>query len=105
MEFIVIYCTVPNKKEGREIAKVLVEDGLAACVNIIDKIDSVFSWDNELCEESEAMMMIKTRKIFFEQIRVIIRRMHSYNVPEIIAIPVVEADETYLKWIAHETRE
>ena len=105
MEFIVIYCTVPNKKEGRDIAKVLVEDGLAACVNIIDKIDSVFSWDGEVCEEHEAMLMIKTRKIFFEQIRVIIRRMHSYNIPEIIAIPVVEADETYLKWIAHETRE
>ncbi|MBP7211325.1 divalent-cation tolerance protein CutA [bacterium] len=105
MEFIVIYCTVPNKKEGKDIAKVLVEDGLAACVNIIDKIDSVFSWDNEVCEEHEAMLMIKTRKIFFEQIRVIIKRMHSYNIPEIIALPVVEADETYLKWIAHETRE
>lgn len=105
MEFIVIYCTVPNKKEGKEIAKVLVEDGLVACVNIIDKIDSVFSWDSELCEETEAMMMIKTRKIFFEQIRVVIKRMHSYNIPEIIALPVVEADETYLKWIAHETRE
>src|SRR5574344_2893929 len=105
MEFIVIYCTVPDKKEGREIAKVLVEDGLAACVNIIDKIDSVFFWYNQLCEEHEAMLMIKTRKIFFEQIRVIIKKIHSYNIPEIIALPITEADATYLKWIAHETNE
>lgn len=104
MEFIVIYCTVPNKKEGREIAKRLIEKKLAACVNIIDKIDSIFSWDGELTEENEAMMFIKTKRELFDKVNALIQGLHSYNVPEVIAVPVLEADEQYLKWIAHETR-
>lgn len=103
MEFIVIYCTVPNKKEGKEIAKRLIEYKLVACVNIVDKIESVFSWDGELCEEKEALMIIKTRKDHFTKINHAIQKLHSYNVPEVIAMPIVQADETYLKWIEHET--
>lgn len=105
MEYIVIYCTVPNKKEGKEIAKKLVENKLVACVNIIDKIESVFSWNGELCEEKEALLMIKTKKELFIKVNAIIQKLHSYNVPEVIALPMVSADETYLKWIDHETRE
>ena len=104
MEFIVIYCTVPNKKEGKEIAKVLVESQLAACVNIIDKIESYFSWDGEFCEEKEALLMIKTKKELFENVKLMIQKLHSYTVPEVIALPIIEADETYLKWIDHETK-
>lgn len=103
MEFIVIYCTVPNRKEGKEIARYLVEKDLAACVNIIDKMESVFSWDGELCEEKEALLIIKTKKELFDQVQPAIQKLHSYTVPEIIALPIVEADETYLKWIEHET--
>lgn len=105
MEFIVIYCTVPNKKEGKEIAKNLVHHHLVACVNIIDKVESVFSWDGELCEEKEAMLVIKTKKELFNKVNILIQKLHSYTVPEVIALPVIEADETYLKWIAHETKE
>jgi len=104
MEFIVIYCTVPNKNEGKEIAKALVESNYAACVNIIDKIESIFSWDGEIMEEKEAMLMIKTQREHFENVNRVIQKLHSYNVPEVIALPILEADETYLKWIAHETK-
>lgn len=104
MEFIVIYCTVPNKKEGQHIAKCLINNNLAACVNIIDKIESVFSWDHKLMEEKEALLIIKTRKDLFEQIKNLIKEMHSYSVPEIIGVNITQADETYLQWIAHETK-
>lgn len=104
MEFIIIYCTVPNKKEGKAIAKNLVENNLVACVSMIDKVESVFSWDGEMCEEHEALLIIKTRRELFDKIRVVIKKLHSYNVPEVIALPIIEADETYLKWIEHETR-
>ena len=104
MDFIIIYCTVPNKKEGQDIAKRLVKSHLAACVNIIDKIESVFSWDYKIMEEKEALLVIKTRKDLFNQISEIIKELHSYNVPEIIATDITMADETYLGWIAHETR-
>lgn len=103
MEFIVIYCTVPNKKEGRIIAKALIENSIAACVNIVDKIESIFSWNGEMMEEKEAMMIIKTKKEHFKNVSHIIHKLHSYNVPEIIAMPIIQADETYLKWIEHET--
>ncbi len=103
MDYIVIYCTVPNKKEGRDIAKVLIKKKFAACVNIIDKLDSIFSWNGKMMEEREAMMIIKTKKDLFERVSHVIQEMHSYNVPEVIALPIVNADETYLKWIAHET--
>jgi periplasmic divalent cation tolerance protein len=105
MEFIVIYCTVPNKKEGHEIAKVLIQNHFAACVNIIDKIESVFSWDGELTEEKEALMIIKTRKDLFEAVSRVIQKLHSYTVPEVIALPITKADETYLKWLEHETKD
>lgn len=103
MEYVVIYCTVPNRKEGRDIARILVESNLASCVNIIDKVESIFSWDGEICEEKEAMLIIKTKKELFGKINHSIHRLHSYNVPEVIAVPIIEADETYLKWISHET--
>lgn len=104
MEFIVIYCTVPNSKEAKEIAKTLVKNNLVACVNIIDKVHSVFSWDGELCEENELLLIIKTRSEHFDLIQAKIKELHSYNVPEIIALPITHADEMYLKWLAHETR-
>jgi len=105
MEFIVIYCTVPNKKEGKEIARLLLENKLVACVNIIDKMESVFSWDGEICEEKEALLIIKTKKELFKRINHLIQKKHSYTVPEVIALPIIEADETYLKWVEHETKE
>lgn len=105
MEFIVIYCTVPNKKEGHEIAKILIKQKLVACVNIIDKVESVFSWDGAIMEEKEALLIMKTKRELFTQINHSIQKLHSYNVPEVIAMPIIEADETYLKWINHETRE
>lgn len=105
MEFIVIYCTVPDKKEGKEIARKLIEHKLAACVNIIDKVESVFSWDGKLTEDKEAMLMIKTKKEMFGNVKHIIQKLHSYTVPEIISVPIAQADETYLKWIEHEVRE
>jgi periplasmic divalent cation tolerance protein len=102
MEFIIIYCTVPNRNEGKEIAKALVEHSLVACVNIIDKVESIFSWDGEMNEEKEAMLVIKTKRDLFDKVNRVIQKLHSYTVPEVIAIPIIDADETYLKWIAHE---
>ena len=103
MAFIIIYCTVPNKKEGKDIAKALVKGHLAACVNMIDKVESIFSWDYKLMEEKEILLIIKTKKELFDRVSAIIKELHSYNVPEIVAVDMARADETYLGWIAHET--
>lgn len=104
MDYIVIYCTVPNRNEGKEIARTLVKHKLVACVNLVDKVESVFSWDGKLTEEKEVLMIMKTKREMFEGVNRIIQKLHSYNVPEVIAMPIVVADETYLKWVSHEVR-
>ena len=103
MDIIVIYCTVPNKKLAKEITKVLMKHKLAACVSMVENVKSIFSWDGEICEEKEILMMIKTRRSNYGKIKLVIEDIHSYSVPEIIALPIVDCSEDYLKWLAKET--
>ena len=103
MDIVVIYCTVPDKKIAKNITKVLMKHKLAACVSMVENVRSVFSWDGEVCEEKEVLMMIKTRRANYGIIKLVIEEMHSYTVPEIIALPVVDCSEDYLKWLTKET--
>ena len=103
MDIIVIYCTVPSKKIAKEITKVLMKHKLAACVSMIDNVKSTFSWDGEICEEKEILLMIKTRRSNYGKVKLVIEDMHSYTVPEIIALPIVDCSEDYLKWLVKET--
>lgn len=103
MDAIVIFCTVPNKDEAKKISKVLIQESLAACVSTVDKVSSLFSWNGEVCSENELLLIIKTRRELFEKIEIVIKELHSYNVPEIIALPVIVGSEDYLGWIEHET--
>lgn len=103
MDIIVIYCTVPKKKLANDIAKVLMKHKLVACVSMIDNVKSVFSWDGKICEEKEVLMMIKTRRANYGKVKLVIEDMHSYKVPEIIALPIVDCSEDYLKWLVNET--
>jgi len=102
-EFGIIYCTVPNKNEAKKISKVLVKEKLAACVNMIGGVESYFSWGGKFCKEKEIMLVIKTQRIHFDKIQYVINQLHTYNVPEIVWVPILEGSEDYLKWIAHET--
>ncbi|MBO5738562.1 divalent-cation tolerance protein CutA [bacterium] len=103
MDIIMIYCTVPNKKLAKNITKVIMKHKLAACVSMVENVKSVFSWDSEICEEKEIMMMIKTRRDNYGKIKLVIEDMHSYSIPEIIAVPIVDCSEDYLKWLIKET--
>lgn len=100
---IVVYCTVPSKKLAKDITKVIMKHRLAACVSMVENVRSVFSWEGEICEEKEILMMIKTRRANYGKIKLVIEDMHSYSVPEIIALPVVDCSENYLKWLMRET--
>jgi len=105
MDAIIIYCTVPDKKIAQEIAKYIVKNHYGACVSMIDKVDSVFSWDGEMEKEKEVMLMIKTLRTNFQKIKSLITEIHPYNVPEIIAVPIVDCSEEYLEWLIHETQQ
>lgn len=103
MDIIVIYCTVPDKKTAEKIAQILVKEKLAACVSVVDKVQSFFSWEGNLCNEKELLLIIKTKRTNYDKIRFMIEEQHPYNVPEIIALPVVNCSEEYMRWLVHET--
>ena len=105
MDIVVIYCTLPvkSKKIAKDIIRILMKHKLAACVSIVEHLKSTFSWDGELCEEKELLMMIKTRRTNYGKVKLVIEDMHPYTVPEIVALPVVDCSEDYLKWIIKET--
>ena len=103
MDIVVIYCTVPDMKLAKQITKVLMKYKLAACVSRIENVRSTFTWDGEVNEAKEILLMIKTRRSNYAKIKGAIEEFHSYKVPEIIALPIVDCSEDYLKWVVAET--
>jgi periplasmic divalent cation tolerance protein len=103
MESIVVFITAPSEDEAANIAKALVEDRLAACVNIVRNLRSIYSWQGKVEDESEVLMIVKTQEKLFNSLAQKVREMHSYTVPEIIALPIVVGSEDYLKWLREVT--
>lgn len=96
---IVVFVTASNKKEAVKIARGLIEKKLAACVNIIEKIESFFRWKGKVERSSETLLVIKSQKKMLNKIIRHVKSAHSYEVPEIIALPITGADKNYLRWI------
>ncbi len=103
MDFIVLLSTMPNKREAKIIAKLLVEKKLAACVQIIGPIESVYLWDKKINEQKEYILMAKTRKSLFEEAKDLIHSNHSYELPEIVSFEIGKGDKKYLNWIKSST--
>lgn len=99
MSEFVAFCTTPDKKTAKKIAKKLVRKNLAACVNIISNISSIYKWQGEICDDFEALMMIKTSKKKLKKLENKIINLHPYKTPEIIAFKIKFGNDSYLKWI------
>ncbi len=99
---IVILCTCSSADEARRIAAELIERRLAACVSLMPPVRSVYHWKGAVEESEEILMIIKSARPLFEPLRATIARLHSYEVPEIIALPIVEGSESYLAWMDRE---
>ena len=97
--YCVILVTAKDKEEAEKIARKLVEDKLIACANIIPAVQSTFFWDGKVCEENEALMIMKSKRDLMKRIIAAVKSLHSYSVPEIIALPIVAGNVDYLKWI------
>ena len=91
--------TVQTKKEAQAIARELLKYKAAACVNIIDKISSVYMWENKVCTDDECLMVIKSRADMYEKVQKIVLTLHKYDLPELIEIPITCGFEDYLGWI------
>lgn len=103
MEALVVYITAPNEEEAAKIAKALVEERLVGCVNIVRDIRSIYSWQGKLEDEKEVLMIVKTRLKLFNSLKARVKELHSYTVPEIIALPIVDGSEEYIKWLKEMT--
>ena len=103
-EPIVVLMTCKDITEAEKIAGELVKDGLAACVNIVNKVRSIYRWQGEICRDTEVLCLIKTVSGNFELVKDKIKSMHSYTIPEIIGLPINMGSEKYLKWLVKETK-
>ncbi len=99
MGHIVVFVTAGSMEEGAKVARTLVEEGLAACVNIVPTVRSIYRWKGEVCDEEEVLMVIKTREDLFERLKARVRGLHSYEIPEIIALPIKKGLKEYLEWM------
>ena len=102
-EEIVVFVTAPGEEEAAKIALALVEAKLAACVNIIRDIRSIYAWQGNIEDDSELLLIIKTRKSLFDDLSAKVGELHSYDLPEVIALPIVDGSKEYLKWIGEST--
>lgn len=100
---LVVLITAETEEEAVTMAKALVEERLAACVNIVKQIRSVYRWQGRIADEQEVLMIAKTRKGLFADLVRRIQELHSYTVPEVIALPIVDGFEEYLAWLGAET--
>jgi periplasmic divalent cation tolerance protein len=103
MEALVVYITAPNEEEAAKIARAIVEERLAACANIIPAVRSIYSWQGKMEDEKEVLMIVKTRLRLFKALQERVKELHSYTVPEIIALPVVDGSEEYISWLKEVT--
>ena len=103
MSEIIVLITASDEVEAARIAKTLVEAKLAGCVNIIKNIRSIYSWQGKVEDENEVLMIVKTREPLFDSLMRKVKELHSYTVPEIIALPIIEGYKDYLKWLKEVT--
>lgn len=101
--FGIVLVTAGSQAEADAIARTLISERLAACVSITP-INSIYTWKNEVCSENEWQLTIKTDLSLFEALETKIREIHSYEVPEIIALPILAGSEPYLQWIRKQVR-
>lgn len=96
---MIVFCSVPDEESAEQISRTLVTEALCACVNKIPKIKSYYIYEGEFCEDDEILLMIKTAPTHFKALEQRIKELHPYEVPEIIATPIIEASSEYKSWL------
>ncbi|CAF2095821.1 protein CutA, chloroplastic [Brassica rapa] len=101
---VVVYVTVPNREAGKKLANSIVQEKLAACVNIVPGVESVYEWEGKVQSDSEELLIIKTRQSLLESLTAHVNANHEYDVPEVIALPITGGSDKYLEWLKNSTR-
>jgi periplasmic divalent cation tolerance protein len=103
-DYAIVLTTCANKREGERIAERLVADGAAACVNILDKVTSVYRWKGKIEKGTECLLVIKTRRDLTDRVEGTIKGFSSYECPEVVVVPVISGSDDYLRWIDDATQ-
>lgn len=101
-EKIVVLSTCASEEEARSIAAKLIEEKQAACVNILPSVRSIYRWQGKVEDSTECLMIIKTDRAHFASLRTVLESVHSYELPEVLALPVVDGSPNYLAWLDRE---
>ncbi len=101
-EYIQIFTTTENKEDAEKIAKEVVEKRLAACAQVLGPIESTYWWEGEVEKAKEWLCIMKSRNDLFEKLEAAIKKIHPYDVPEILAVPVIAGNKSYLEWLDRE---
>ena len=103
-EFCVVLLTAPSEEAARTISSELLAQNLAACVNLVPSVRSLYRWKGEICDDQEVLMIVKCRsESFIEKLVPAVKKIHPYEVPEIIALPVIQGAQDYLSWMGEVT--
>ena len=102
--YIVIFITTATTNEAQRISKVLLEQRKVACVNIVPRVNSLFWWENKVDLAHESLLIVKTKASLLNEVIKVVREIHSYDIPEIIALPIIGGNQDYLEWIGEEVK-
>ncbi len=102
-EAIIVLVTCGSEEEALNISRALVEEQLAACVNLISPVRSIYRWEGKIWDEKEWLLIIKTQGKRFDELEKKVKSLHSYSVPEIITLPIIAGSSSYLDWLAEMT--
>jgi periplasmic divalent cation tolerance protein len=106
VEYIIVLITCPNQEVSDQIANALLEQKLAACVNMMTPVTSLYTWEGEIARDKEMLLIVKSRADLFERDLIpAVKAVHPYDVPEIIALPIIMGSQDYLDWIKYVTRQ
>jgi len=105
MNAVLVYVTAPSREEATRIGRTVVSETLAACANILDGMTSIFRWNGEMQQESEAVLLLKTRAELAQRVVQRVQQLHPYDVPAILVLPVEGGSPLFLSWIGDETSE
>ena len=101
---MLVLTTLPSAEAAAELAKAVVEEKLAACANLLPAVRSIYRWQGRVQDESEVLVLFKTRQEHFERLKARLLELHPYEIPEVLAVPVEQGYQAYLDWLGQETR-
>ncbi len=104
MSETISFATCKDRRQAAAIAKALVKEKLAACVNIVPAVDSIYVWEGKLEKGREVLLIIKSRAALSKKLTARVKQLHSYSVPEVVTIPIASGNPDYLRWVRESTR-